>query len=174
MTLVQLGEVASSKSAIHTFAPELSALMLILRLGGPVISARRSSRPGAGGATRQPVSLRTSAVVVRKSTDSPAEMRLPRSRRAASSSARRPEWAPSSLATNASASGVRISSKRGCIEPLILGSFGGSNMTCLLLRRTAVTTWLGRWGGTARANLLTGPRDNYPGREASRAELSQW
>ena len=59
-------------------------------------------------------------------------------------------------------------------EPLILGSFGGSNMTCLLLRRTAVTTWLGRWGGTARANLLTGPRDNYPGREASRAELSQW
>ena len=27
--------------------------MLILRVGGPVISARRSSRPGAGGATSQ-------------------------------------------------------------------------------------------------------------------------
>ena len=92
MTLDQLGAVASSKSAIHTLAPELSALMLIFRLVGPVISQRRSARPGAGGGDPPGgVARGSSAVSVRKSTGSPAEMRLPRSRRAASSSARRPE-----------------------------------------------------------------------------------
>ncbi len=60
----QVGEVASSKSAIQTRAPELSALTAIPRsAGGPVISTRRSARPGAGGAARQEGSCRTAEVV---------------------------------------------------------------------------------------------------------------
>src|SRR5690242_21791746 len=47
------GVLASSKSASQTLAPELRALMVIFRSVGPVISTRRSSRPGAGLATRQ-------------------------------------------------------------------------------------------------------------------------
>ena len=41
--LRQVGEFASSKSAMKPFAPLLSALMTSLRSVGPVISARRSS-----------------------------------------------------------------------------------------------------------------------------------
>ena len=44
---------ASSKSAMKTRAPELSALIIILRSTGPVISTRRSSGPAERGATRQ-------------------------------------------------------------------------------------------------------------------------
>ena len=40
----QVGEFASSKSAMNIFAPELSALITILRSVGPVISTRRSRR----------------------------------------------------------------------------------------------------------------------------------
>ena len=71
MTLSQVGEVASSKSASHTWAPELSALMVIRRSGGPVISTRRSARPGAGGATRQCGSARTAEVASEKSSGEP-------------------------------------------------------------------------------------------------------
>ncbi len=46
-----VGEVASSKSAMNTCAPELSALMIILRSTGPVISTRRSCRSAGGGET---------------------------------------------------------------------------------------------------------------------------
>ena len=42
--LAKKGDSASSKSAMKTFAPELSALTIILRSTGPVISTRRSSR----------------------------------------------------------------------------------------------------------------------------------
>src|SRR5262249_50267226 len=52
----QSGVFASSKSASHTFAPELSALMVIFRSVGPVISTRRSTRPGAGAGTCQRLS----------------------------------------------------------------------------------------------------------------------
>ena len=44
--LSQVGVLASSKSAMKTFAPELSALMIILRSTGPVISTRRSCDVG--------------------------------------------------------------------------------------------------------------------------------
>ena len=47
------GVLASSKSASQTLAPELSALIVIFLSVGPVISTRRSTSPGAGGATRQ-------------------------------------------------------------------------------------------------------------------------
>src|SRR5262249_55869333 len=52
----QSGVFASSKSASQTFAPELSALIVIFRSVGPVISTRRSTRPGAGAGTRQRLS----------------------------------------------------------------------------------------------------------------------
>ena len=41
--LSQVGELASSKSAMKPLAPEFSALMTILRSVGPVISTRRSA-----------------------------------------------------------------------------------------------------------------------------------
>ena len=47
------GVFASSKSASHTLAPELSALIVIFLSVGPVISTRRSASPGAGDATCQ-------------------------------------------------------------------------------------------------------------------------
>ncbi len=50
MMLSQVGELASSKSAMKTLAPELRALIIIFRSTGPVISTRRSRRgPGASG-----------------------------------------------------------------------------------------------------------------------------
>ena len=61
-------------SASQTFAPEFSALMVIFLSTGPVISTRRSSRPGAGGATRQFGSLRTDSVSVRKRGSWPLEI----------------------------------------------------------------------------------------------------
>src|SRR5215217_8230920 len=42
--LCQVGQLASSKSAIQQLAPELSAFMVILRSGGPVSSTRLSCR----------------------------------------------------------------------------------------------------------------------------------
>ena len=52
----QVGEFASSKSAMKQRAPELSALIIILRSTGPVISTRRSCRSAGTGATRQSAS----------------------------------------------------------------------------------------------------------------------
>ena len=62
ITFAQVGLVASSWSASQTFAPEFSALIAILRSVGPVISTRRSSRPGAVPATRHDGSLRIHSV----------------------------------------------------------------------------------------------------------------
>ena len=86
---VHVGEFASSKSAMKTFAPELSALITILRSTGPVISTRRSWRSAGVGATRQLGSSRTCCVSGRKSGSSPASIRACRSSRRSSSSARR-------------------------------------------------------------------------------------
>src|SRR5881628_1437539 len=58
MLFAQVGELASSKSAMKTLAPELSALMIILRSTGPVISTRRSARSAGIGATLQASSSR--------------------------------------------------------------------------------------------------------------------
>ena len=51
--LLQVGVFESSKSAMNTLAPELSALITILRSVGPVISTRRSCRSWGTGATVQ-------------------------------------------------------------------------------------------------------------------------
>src|ERR1035438_157235 len=48
------GVLASSKSASHTLAPEFRALIVIFLSVGPVISTRRSTRPGAGAAPPPP------------------------------------------------------------------------------------------------------------------------
>jgi hypothetical protein len=47
----QVGALESSKSAMKTLAPELSALMTILRSTGPVISTRLSWMSSGMGAT---------------------------------------------------------------------------------------------------------------------------
>ncbi len=101
--LSQVGLLASSKSAMKTLAPELSALMTILRSVGPVISTRRSSRSSGRGATVQS-RARTLAVSARKSGRSPASNRAWRSRRRASSSFTRGRNVRARSARNASAS----------------------------------------------------------------------
>ena len=58
-TLAHVGEFASSKSAMKTFAPELSALIIIFRSTGPVISTRRSCRSAGAGATVNSSGART-------------------------------------------------------------------------------------------------------------------
>ena len=65
-TLSQVGVSESSQSAMNTRAPELSALMIILRSVGPVISTRRSARSAGVTVTRQSLS-RTARVSGRKS-----------------------------------------------------------------------------------------------------------
>src|SRR5207302_883891 len=77
-----VGEFASSKSAMKTCAPEFSALIIILRSTGPVISTRRSRRSAGASGTRQSDS-RTLRVSGRKSGSSPARSRCQRSARAA-------------------------------------------------------------------------------------------
>ena len=62
MTFSQSGVFESSKSANQTFAPELRALIVIFRSVGPVISTRRSFKPGAAGATFQLLSSRIALV----------------------------------------------------------------------------------------------------------------
>jgi hypothetical protein len=113
------GVLASSKSASHTFAPELSALIVIFLSVGPVISTRRSMRPGAGGATRHDVSLRIASVLVRKSSMAPADSSRCRSALAASRSRRRSPSSRCSTPIRSSASGVRISSYRSPDGPAI-------------------------------------------------------
>ena len=66
MRFFHVGEVASSKSAMNTFAPELSALMTILRSTGPVISVRRSCKSAGIEATRHDLSSRMDLVAREK------------------------------------------------------------------------------------------------------------
>ena len=103
-----MGEVASSKSAMNTLAPELSALMTILRSTGPVISVLRSSRSAGAAATFHEPS-RIDFVAGRKSGSTPASSSAWRATRRARSSWRRGSNAPNSPARKAQASGVRIS-----------------------------------------------------------------
>ena len=96
ITLLHVGELESSKSAMKTLAPELSALMIILRSTGPVISTRRSIRSAGIGATCHSL-LRICAVAVRNSGMAPLSISCWRARRSASSSRRRGSKARASL-----------------------------------------------------------------------------
>ena len=80
--LSQVGQFASSKSAMNVEAPELSALITILRSVGPVISTRRSSRSGGWSAIFQSDS-RIDFVSGRKSGMRPASNSRWRSERRA-------------------------------------------------------------------------------------------
>src|SRR5687768_3476272 len=97
---------------MNTLAPELSALMIIFRSTGPVISTRRSSRSAGASATCQSPS-RTSRVSGRKSGSSPPAMRSMRAARARSSSSRRGFSSRWSASTKARASGESTRSSDG-------------------------------------------------------------
>ena len=87
MMFAHVGEQASSKSAMKICAPELSALIIILRSTGPVISTLRSrSGPGAGETRQSPP--RTALVSGRKAGSAPAFSSSQRTCRRASSSER--------------------------------------------------------------------------------------
>ena len=98
----------SSKSAMKTFAPELSALMIILRSTGPVISTRRSRMSAGMGATVQSRLADLARSRRRKSGFSPASRRFCRSWRACSNSLRRGLNVRCRSTMKATASGVRI------------------------------------------------------------------
>ena len=113
-----VGESESSKSAIKTFAPEFSALMIIFRSAGPVISTRRSCRSrGMGSIVHEP--SRTCSVSGRKSGILPASISAWRCILFCKSSSRLPVNARTNVATKAIASGVNISANSGVIGPLI-------------------------------------------------------
>jgi hypothetical protein len=78
--LAQVGVLASSKSAMNTLAPEFSALMIILRSTGPVISTRRSWMSAAAVQSASRIDF----VSARKSGFQPASIRAWTSRRLAS------------------------------------------------------------------------------------------
>src|SRR6266571_1494074 len=93
---------------MKTFAPELRALIIILRSTGPVISTRRSVRSGRIGATVQSRS-RISFVSGRKSGSRPASSSCWRSRRCASRRWRSGSKRRASAPRNWSAAGSRTS-----------------------------------------------------------------
>src|SRR6266851_5391653 len=118
MRFVQLGVDASSKSAMKTFAPQLRALMIILRSTGPVISTRRSRRSLGSDATAQSPSRMACVALGNSGLQPPSTLACTSTRLAR----RRLRSAPnlrSSAATKAIASGGRIVSKPGFIRPPI-------------------------------------------------------
>src|SRR3954467_9580653 len=117
-TLLHGGLRASSKSAMNTRAPELSALIIILRSTGPVISTRRSVRSAGEGATLQ-LPSRTSAVSGRKSGNAPARRRSWVSRRRLSRRCRDGPKRRTSMPTNSTASSVATRSASATSGPRI-------------------------------------------------------
>ena len=99
-------------------APELSALIIIFRSAGPVISTWRSASAGGGDTTCQSAA-RIAAVSANKSGRTPASNVAWRSARAARSRARVGLNERCSRATNASASGVKTRAASGCGSPTI-------------------------------------------------------
>src|SRR5260221_7044699 len=113
----QVGVFGTSKSALQTDAPQLSALMTIFLSVGPVISTFRTSRAAGAGATRQ-VPSRTAFVSGRNPSSAPRLSSSCRVARAASSSRRVGSNVRARSATNTSASGERISSDRSTAGPV--------------------------------------------------------
>src|SRR5262245_7403941 len=115
-TLLQGGLRASSKSAMKTRAPELSALIIILRSTGPVISTRRSVRSAGDGATVQ-LPIRTALDSGEKSGRAPPRRRSWVSRRRLSRRSRAGPKRRSSIPTNSSASSVATRSASATSGP---------------------------------------------------------
>ena len=103
---------------VHT--SELSALTTILRSVGPVISTRRSTRPGAGSAPRHVGSSRMCLVSGRKSGSTPLSISAWRSTRRSSSWRRVSSKVRCRVARNAHASLVKILLLAGLIAPRTL------------------------------------------------------
>src|SRR5258708_1658594 len=140
-----VGVLESSKSAMNVEAPELSALMTILRSTGPVISTRRSCRSAGTGA------MVHSASRIERVSGRNAKLALPVSRRAWRvarafiRSRRRASYLRCRCATNPSAWGVRMRSKR-------FGWSGGSWMPGMVkFSRFIAFSSIGR-GGLLAAN----------------------
>src|ERR1043166_1527358 len=114
-----VGEVASSKSAMKTLAPELSALITIFRSTGPVISVRRSCRSAGIEATCHDLSSRMFFVDGKKSGSAPASSSFCRAMRRARSSSRRARNSRVNRARNSRAGGVRIVSAAPSVAALI-------------------------------------------------------
>ena len=117
------GALASSKSAINTCAPELSALMTILRSTGPVISVRRLRKSAGIGATFQSL-LRICAVSGLKSGNTPFLSSSQRVTRRANKAARLSSKRSIKSPTNANASRVKISLYSGLSGPVITNPSG--------------------------------------------------
>ena len=105
-TFSQVGVEESSQSAINTLAPELRALIIILRSVGPVISTRRSAISDGGEDTFQSPS-RTSSVSSKKFGLEPDSKSACRTLRASSSSFRSSRNSRTRLAIKPVASGVK-------------------------------------------------------------------
>ena len=127
--LSQVGLLASSKSAIKALAPELRALMIILRSVGPVISTRRSCKSSGIGEIFQ-LLLRSASVSDRKWGRQPASScccvaSLSLSRRSQSAPKRR-----CNIPIKSSASVVRISAYSAEILPRTLIPFAVGRFFC--------------------------------------------
>ena len=134
--LAQVGHSESSKSAMKTFAPEFSALMTILRSGGPVISTRRSSR-SAGIAPIFQSASRSACVSSGKSGNAPASNCRCSAARRASSSSRSCEKRSASSLTKPIASGVRTSPEAAGAPPravVVLEGSSGSTGNSLIFQ----------------------------------------
>src|SRR5213083_1068064 len=128
--LCQVGQFASSKSAMKVEAPEFSALITILRSVGPVSSTRRSSRSFGCGATRHSRSL-ISRVSERKSGSAPRSNSFCRAARRASKSWRRGSKCRCRFAMKSSASSVRISANSALTRPSTLTSRERGTAPCI-------------------------------------------
>src|SRR5688572_27569024 len=141
--LAQVGHNESSKSAMKTFAPELSALMTILRSGGPVISTRRSSRSCGIAATRHSAA-RNSLVSAGKSGSLPSSnSRCSAARRASRRVRSLPKRAARSF-TNPIAAGVSTSRHSGAMAaappPPACSTFSRSTRNYLKAKHLRMST----------------------------------
>src|SRR5258707_466217 len=103
---------------METLAPEFSALIIILRSTGPVISTRRSCRSAGSGAMVHSL-LRICSVSGKKSGNLPALISVCRCALLHSNSSRLSVKARTSVATKFIASGVKISANSGVTGPVI-------------------------------------------------------
>ena len=137
----------SSKSAIQTLAPEFSALMVIFRSTGPVISTRRSSSPGPAERPASSGSLRTASVSRQEPRVLPPR-RSGGALRAPASSSPPPGERAVQLGDEGQRLGVRTSPLSAARQPVggpcreVLGSWAPARGS--LGRRTAALVGAGR------------------------------
>ena len=166
----QVGVELSSQSAMNTLAPELSALMIILRSTGPVISTRRSRMSFGSGATCQSPA-RTAAVSSRKSGVQPPSIFAWISLRRASSSRRRAlnlrcSWArkssapPPSTSLNDGVGGalsLTPAGSFGAFAGLVAAGFAAAGLRATVARATGLAAARGFGGAGFLADFASFP-----------------